>query len=43
MEQFYFDTSAILPYNREELYSKVIQKVMLSITPPVAISHLAAW
>jgi len=40
MKQLYFETSAILPYYREELHSKVIQKFILSVTPPVAISHL---
>jgi predicted nucleic acid-binding protein len=40
MEQFYFDTSAILPYYREEHHSALIQSFLLSIMPPVAISHL---
>jgi len=40
MEQFYFDTSAILPYYREESLSSVVQEFLLSITPPVAISYL---
>ena len=40
MEQFYFDTSAILPYYREERRSKLIQNLLLAISPPVAISHL---
>ncbi|MBL4903674.1 type II toxin-antitoxin system VapC family toxin [Desulfotalea psychrophila] len=40
MEQFYLDTSAILPYYREERLSQLIQNFLLSITPPVAISHL---
>ena len=40
MEQFYFDTSAILPYYREEHHSQSIQIFLLSITIPVAISHL---
>lgn len=40
MEKFYFDTSAILPYYREERWSKLIQNFLLAISPPVAISHL---
>ncbi len=40
MEQFYFDTSAILPYYREEHHSLLVQDFLLSITPPVAISYL---
>jgi predicted nucleic acid-binding protein len=40
MEQFYFDTSAILPYYREETLSNQVQEFLLSINPPVAISHL---
>ncbi len=40
MEQFYFDTSAILPYYREEALSNRVQVLLLSINPPVVISHL---
>ncbi len=40
MEQFYFDTSAILPYYREESLSNQVQDFLLSIHPPVTISHL---
>lgn len=40
MVQFYLDTSAILPYYREEALSGQVQDFLLSINPPVAISHL---
>lgn len=40
MEQFYLDTSAILPYYREEPQSKLVQDFLSAITAPVAISYL---
>ena len=40
VKTFYFDTSALLPYYREEAVSGEIEKLLLSITPPVFISDL---
>jgi len=39
-ETYYFDTSALLPYYREEAVSEEIEKLLLSITPPIFISDL---
>ena len=40
MDQYYLDTSSILPYYREELHSRLVQDFLLSLSAPVAISHL---
>lgn len=40
VEQFYLDTSAILPYYHEEPHSKLVQNFLSAITAPVAISYL---
>lgn len=39
-DRYYLDTSAILPYYREEAVSKLIQQVLISLNPPVYISSL---
>lgn len=36
----YFDTSALLPYYREEKASEPVQALLLAQTQPVMISHL---
>jgi uncharacterized protein len=38
--RYYFDTSALLPYYRNENNSLKIQKFLLDIDPPVLISRL---
>lgn len=40
MEQYYFDTSALLPYYRNEPHSQVVQNFLDSLSTPVVISHL---
>ena len=40
MEQYYLDTSAILPYYRDEVHSQLVQNFLDSLSSPVAISHL---
>ena len=40
MEQYYFDTSAILPYYREEKHSQSVQNFLDLLSTPVVISHL---
>jgi predicted nucleic acid-binding protein len=37
---FYLDTSALLPYYREEPSSMKIQELLISMRPPVIISDL---
>lgn len=37
---FYFDTSALLPYYREEKASEPVQALLLAQSQPVMISHL---
>lgn len=39
-DKLYFDTSAILPYYRNESTSSVVQDFLLEIDPPVQISRL---
>ncbi len=39
-ERFYLDTSALLPYYRNESTSHRIQKILLDIDPPALISSL---
>ncbi|BBO88162.1 type II toxin-antitoxin system VapC family toxin [Desulfosarcina ovata] len=39
-ERFYLDTSALLPYYREESVSRKIQDLLISFQPPVIISDL---
>lgn len=39
-EVYYLDTSAIIPYYREEPLSGVVQDFLVSVTPPVYISDL---
>ncbi len=38
--KYYFDTSALLPYYRNESNSLKVQKFLLDIDPPVLISRL---
>jgi uncharacterized protein len=38
--KYYFDTSALLPYYRNESNSLAIQKFLIDIDPPVLISRL---
>ncbi|MFH2130983.1 MAG: type II toxin-antitoxin system VapC family toxin [bacterium] len=38
--KFYFDTSALLPYYRNESNSLNIQKFLIDINPPILISRL---
>jgi len=37
---FYLDTSALLPYYRQEQVSEAVQALLLAQTEPVLISHL---
>ena len=37
---YYIDTSALLPYYREETMSQPIQDLLISLKPPVLISGL---
>ena len=39
-EIYYIDTSALLPYYREEAMSQSIQDLLISLKPPVLISDL---
>ena len=39
-EPLYFDTSALLPYYREEPFSERIENFLRSLNPPVLISDL---
>ncbi len=39
-EIYYIDTSALLPYYREEAMSQPIQDLLISLKPPVLISDL---
>ena len=39
-DQFYYDTSALLPYYREETLSKMVQDILISLQPPVIICDL---
>ena len=39
-EIYYIDTSALLPYYREESTSNAIQDLLISLKPPVLISDL---
>ena len=39
-DKYYFDTSALLPYYRNESNSHKIQKFLLTIDPPALISRL---
>ena len=40
VELFYIDTSALLPYYREELMSQQVESLLTSLRPPVLISNL---
>lgn len=39
-ERFYLDTSALLPYYRQEPASDAVERVLRSLRPPVVISDL---
>ncbi|MFO8086165.1 MAG: type II toxin-antitoxin system VapC family toxin [Desulfobacterales bacterium] len=39
-DDFYFDTSALLPYYREEIISPAVQTVLSQTQPPVLLSDL---
>lgn len=39
-DKFYFDTSALLPYYRNEANSLEVQRFLLEVPPPVLISRL---
>ncbi len=39
VELYYIDTSAILPYYREELMSQQVESLLTSLQPPVLISN----
>ena len=39
-DPLYFDTSALLPYYREELLSKKVESFLQSVNPPIFISDL---
>lgn len=39
-DDFYFDTSALLPYYREEIISPAVQTVLGQTQPPVLLSDL---
>lgn len=36
-ELFYIDTSALLPYYREEIMSQQVQSLLTSLEPPLTI------
>jgi len=40
VEIYYIDTSALLPYYREEAMSQPIQDLLISLDPPILISDL---
>lgn len=40
VEIYYIDTSALLPYYREEAISEQVQDLLISLRPPVLISDL---
>ncbi len=40
-KKYYFDTSAILPYYRQEDKSDLVEKMLCSLRPPVIISDLS--
>lgn len=40
VELFYIDTSALLPYYREEIMSQQVQSLLTSLEPPLLISNL---
>jgi len=40
VEFYYIDTSALLPYYREELMSQQVESLLTSLQPPVLISNL---
>jgi predicted nucleic acid-binding protein len=37
---YYFDTSALLPYYRQEALTPKVQAFISSVTPPILINHL---
>jgi hypothetical protein len=39
-KRYYLDTSALLPYYREESASQGVQEILLSLKPPIFISDL---
>ncbi len=39
-KRYYLDTSALLPYYREESASRAVQEILLSLKPPIFISDL---
>jgi len=40
VELYYIDTSALLPYYREEIISQQVESLLSSLRPPVLISNL---
>ena len=40
VELYYIDTSALLPYYREEIMSQQIESLLTSLQPPILISNL---
>jgi len=40
-KSYYMDTSALLPYYREEATSEPVQDLMLSLIPPLIVSDLS--
>ncbi len=40
VEHYYIDTSALLPFYREEAMSQQVQELLISLRPPVLISDL---
>ena len=39
-ELYYIDTSALLPYYREEIMSQQVESLLTSLQPPILISNL---
>jgi len=39
-EMYYIDTSALLPYYREEIMSQKVENLLTSLQPPILISNL---
>jgi predicted nucleic acid-binding protein len=37
---YYFDTSALLPYYRQEALTPKVQEFINDLTPPILINHL---
>ena len=40
VDHYYMDTSALLPYYRDELMSQQVESLLTSLRPPVLISNL---